>query len=447
MRIYHFSDPHFSFVPLLEKEVPIIDPLNGWKISDGRKVYWIDGKPYKCQKPMNQRKRLVGSVSYNNYIEKLKDQLEEVMPTDVVVITGDLTHDMAKSKVEYTLKFIDSLPGIKVIIRGNHDWGWDFGKLRVECRPKSTFMIEEGGIQAIGPYMFGCWSNHQKASTQVNGQQPGFCNDHFMLHLFATALKDMADRHKKVPILLSHYPVPLEEAQYLGKQGIRAYLSGHTHCSQAAPEPNWTWYDATAGQTDGQTIEGCFFSTGSTDVQLHKRNGRMIREIQLAHHVKKAGPKPHNDLPKFKGVAAPEITLLCGVPGSGKSTYAAELSNATGWKVICRDELGTRDACVRAAGKELCEGRPVIVDMTNINVPMRHYWVSLARHYKVKCINCIFWTPDADTCIKRCQGRIGHPTMSEKIPDDRKAEIVMQFVRQFKEPSKDEGFHNIIQIK
>src|SRR5271166_2817066 len=232
-RIFHFSDPHFSFVPFDNTTLIANRPTLGMLM---------------IQKPMDKRSWSKGSPNFVDYIPNLLKELKEkVKDDDLVIITGDLTHDMPKSKVSFTLMFIDeNIPGIKVIIRGNHDWGWDFGKLRAGYPAKKTFMIDEGGIQSMGPYMIGCWSDHKGAGRKVNGEQGQFANDHFMLGIFATALKDVADRNKKIPILLSHYPVPIEVAEHLGRLGIKAYLSGHVHCTNSGVSlpSDWTSYNA-----------------------------------------------------------------------------------------------------------------------------------------------------------------------------------------------------------
>lgn len=438
MSLFHFSDPHFSFVPF-DKDT----------VTNDRPTYGM----YMVQKPMDKRSWSVGSSNYVGYIDTLVETLKtNVKPNDIVVITGDLTHDMPKSKVIYTLMFIDSLPGIKVIIRGNHDFDWNFGAIRANAYgwvPKSTFMIEEGGIQAVGPYMFGCWSNHKGAKrkepevAEVKGEQKAFCNDHFMLNIFAQGLKDVADMHKKTPILLSHYPVPLSVGEYMGRCGIKAYLSGHVHCTngKTSPTADWTWYNKTAVETDGKILNGCLFSTGTTDVLLN-RHGKIIKEINL--DTPKPHPKARDRLPKLKGKPAPFLIVLCGIPGSGKTTASEKLIKTYDAVRISQDDLGSRQDCLRECASALARGQSVVVDRTNVNLQQRHYWISLARHYHVKHLMAIYWELGLETCIERAIARKGHPTMTELIPDDRKAEIIKQFSNNYTKPEVNEGFHEVV---
>jgi predicted kinase len=80
--------------------------------------------------------------------------------------------------------------------------------------------------------------------------------------------------------MLSHYPVDIGTAKHIGQIGIKAYLSGHVHCTKGtSPGGNdWEWYDRNAKPTDDQTFGTCFFSTGTTDVLLQK-HGQIFKNI------------------------------------------------------------------------------------------------------------------------------------------------------------------------
>ncbi len=62
---------------------------------------------------------------WENYVDRLEENWRAVVgPEDTVVIAGDISWAM---KLEDSLKdfsFIDSLPGQKIIMKGNHDYWW-----------------------------------------------------------------------------------------------------------------------------------------------------------------------------------------------------------------------------------------------------------------------------------------------------------------------------------
>lgn len=52
---------------------------------------------------------------------------EAVRPGDTVVVPGDISWAMALAEARGDLLFLDSLPGRKIILKGNHDYWWSSG--------------------------------------------------------------------------------------------------------------------------------------------------------------------------------------------------------------------------------------------------------------------------------------------------------------------------------
>lgn len=63
---------------------------------------------------------------WDNYVERLRDNwLKLITENDTVVIAGDISWAMKLSETETDFRFIDSLPGKKILLKGNHDYWWD----------------------------------------------------------------------------------------------------------------------------------------------------------------------------------------------------------------------------------------------------------------------------------------------------------------------------------
>lgn len=72
------------------------------------------------QKPME-----IFGDAWDNYLDKIKnDWLSKVGEDDVVLIAGDISWAMKIDEFKIDAKFIEGLPGKKIIIRGNHDYWW-----------------------------------------------------------------------------------------------------------------------------------------------------------------------------------------------------------------------------------------------------------------------------------------------------------------------------------
>ena len=74
-------------------------------------------------KPMN-----VFGEKWNNHTEKISEGFSQITDEDTVVICGDLSWGMSLDECLCDFKFIDSLPGNKIILKGNHDYFWTTAK-------------------------------------------------------------------------------------------------------------------------------------------------------------------------------------------------------------------------------------------------------------------------------------------------------------------------------
>lgn len=140
------------------------------------------------------------------------------------------------------------------------------------------------------------------------------------------------------------------------------------------------------------------------------------------------------------------VTILCGYPGSTKSTYANKLYDSTEAMIINQDIMGSRRNCLKTMENLLKLNLDIIVDRTNINRQQRSYFINLAKQYKANEINCIVFKSSPEECIKRIQARKNHPTITEDFTVDKISDIVLKFVHSYEEPENHEGFNSITTI-
>ena len=71
-------------------------------------------------KPMN-----IFGENWNDYENKIKKNwINKVKEEDTVLIPGDISWAIKFSEAFSDLQWIDDLPGIKIMIKGNHDYWW-----------------------------------------------------------------------------------------------------------------------------------------------------------------------------------------------------------------------------------------------------------------------------------------------------------------------------------
>ena len=145
--------------------------------------------------------------------------------------------------------------------------------------------------------------------------------------------------------------------------------------------------------------------------------------------------------------SAPRHVVLVGLPGSGKSTFAAALARHGGdrapgaWAVASQDDLGRR-ACVQLVGRSAGRRR-LVLDRCNVAAAERREWVHGLMHAPPRDdVACVYFEADVDACIARVAAREDHPT----IPRGHGEGIVRSFASHLEPPTVDEGLYARVEV-
>ena len=142
--------------------------------------------------------------------------------------------------------------------------------------------------------------------------------------------------------------------------------------------------------------------------------------------------------------------VMIGMPGSGKSTYALELSKKTGAVLLSSDDIAlelyghNNDNNGKEVFKEMRrralvavgEGKDVIFDCTNLSISARRKRIMFGKLNHCKVIGIYINTP-FEECLRRNASR------KRQVPNKRMYEFYADRV----EPSKDEGFDELIIVE
>ena len=103
----------------------------------------------KGDKPMN----IFGS-SWDNYLQEIKaDWLSKVSFDDIVLLCGDLSWAKDLDEAIFDMSFFTSLPGRKIIIKGNHEYWWtSYSKVKLAL-PENVFAIQNNAL-SMENYVF-----------------------------------------------------------------------------------------------------------------------------------------------------------------------------------------------------------------------------------------------------------------------------------------------------
>ena len=88
---------------------------------------------------------------WHNHFERIcEDWLEKVGPQDIVLLPGDLTWAMHLEEAQEDLSRLANLPGVKLLIRGNHDYWWSsIGRVR-RALPDGCFALQNDSMEIQG---------------------------------------------------------------------------------------------------------------------------------------------------------------------------------------------------------------------------------------------------------------------------------------------------------
>ena len=80
---------------------------------------------------------------WGNHVERIEKNWREIISQDdTTVLAGDTSWGMKLEETLLDFRFIDSLPGKKIILKGNHDYWWD-------TKTKIERFFSENGITSV----------------------------------------------------------------------------------------------------------------------------------------------------------------------------------------------------------------------------------------------------------------------------------------------------------
>ncbi|MDO5716899.1 MAG: metallophosphoesterase [Tissierellia bacterium] len=178
-------------------------------------------------KPMD-----IFSSCWENHQEKIRNHWVEIIrPEDWVLLAGDISWAMKLEQAEEDLRFIDSLPGKKLISRGNHDYWWaSLKKMRalglhtIDFVQNNAYSVEE--YEVVGSRS---WLDPQSKEFTAEDQK---ILDRELIRLQLSI--DSAKKNRPL-IAMIHYPPfnskkePNIIHELLKKNNVEICIYGHLH--------------------------------------------------------------------------------------------------------------------------------------------------------------------------------------------------------------------------
>ena len=176
---------------------------------------------------------------WDNYVARLEENWRALVGAeDTVVVAGDISWAMKLEDSENDMRFLDSLPGRKLLVKGNHDYWWSTRKKIEEFFASRGFSSLDilfnsaqnvDGVAVCGTrgWLYGAESDEDK---KIVSREAGRLN----------ASIDAAAKTGGRPVVFLHYPPVYDGTEcpeiidILVSRGIRDCYYGHIHGSAAA---------------------------------------------------------------------------------------------------------------------------------------------------------------------------------------------------------------------
>ncbi len=204
-------------------------------------------------KPMD----IFGPV-WENHTERLVAAFSRLKPDDVTVLCGDISWGMNFDECLEDFKLIDSFPGRKIILKGNHDYWWS-------TATKAKVFFEQNGITTLDILNNNCFFYGENAA--ICGTRGWFYEEETgsehdkkilarELGRLETSLKAAEGKDKYVFL---HYPPKygayecIEILELLEEYSVKICCSGHIHSKSLR-----NVFEGLCGKTEFRTVSADF---------------------------------------------------------------------------------------------------------------------------------------------------------------------------------------------
>ncbi len=173
-------------------------------------------------------------AGWNDYVQRLEENWKRLVTDgDTVVIAGDISWAMKLEETLTDFRFIDSLPGRKLFLKGNHDYWWT-------TRRKMEAFLSDNGLLTIGILFNNAFRAGEYAVCGTRGWflENDTPEDVKVLNREAGRLRMSLEEAKKLggePVVFLHYPPYYrgiecpEIMDVLLEYGVKKCYYGHIH--------------------------------------------------------------------------------------------------------------------------------------------------------------------------------------------------------------------------
>ena len=196
----------------------------------------------------------VFGANWASHAEKIASHWKSlIQKEDLVLVPGDLSWALKLEEAIPDLEWVDSLPGAKVMIKGNHDYWWGSLSKVTKVLPPSIHLIQNnvfnwkdvtiGGARLwdTSEYSFRSFIEFRENPKAKKKDREDLVQEELSQKIFDREIErlkislDKLDPNAKVRIAMTHYPPiganlePSRAAQILEQHQVQICVFGHLH--------------------------------------------------------------------------------------------------------------------------------------------------------------------------------------------------------------------------
>ena len=183
--------------------------------------------------------------AWKGYMDKLAEGMSVIGPDDTTVILGDLSWALELQEAEPDFRWIDAIPGKKIILKGNHDYWWStaakFYRFCDENGFSNQFILNNNHYEYDGHAI--CGTRGWFFEEQRSGEHDEKVFKRELIRLEAS-LRSAGELPK---LVFLHYPprykgyICEEILELLSRYDVRRCFYGHLHGPSHALATEGLW--------------------------------------------------------------------------------------------------------------------------------------------------------------------------------------------------------------
>ncbi len=159
----------------------------------------------------NNPEKSMNKFGWDNHYKKVKDSwIKNVNSQDLILLPGDLSWALRLSDADKDLTFIGSLPGKKILLKGNHDYWWTSLKKINNYFKEKNFDMELIQYNAIryNNYIISGVRGWDYSEDMDENNLKKYNKELMRFDLCIESVKELLNKYKNIEkvIFMMHYP-------------------------------------------------------------------------------------------------------------------------------------------------------------------------------------------------------------------------------------------------